>query len=264
MAKLSRRLSPEIDNTLGMRVTMTLRAEEFERDIEVVADGGAVVGQLMPLFAEVMTAATVCPLFSGGEPLPERAMLGESGLRSGCVITLGGNALRTSLAGSALQLQVVGGPDSGKAIGLSLGCHLIGRDSTVDLELADPDVSRRHAELRVGPEGISVRDLGSTNGTWLDGSRVTAAADHPVLPDMVLRMGNSLIRIVGRSEPPAAVTPDTEGGLLVHRPPRIAEPVDAEPVEFPPEPVSTGPSAVAMVGRPGSRGIRDRLCHRPA
>ncbi len=230
-----------------MRVTMTLRTEAFERDVEVVADGAATAGQLAPLFAELMTATTADQLSSEGEPLPEQARLGEHGLRSGCVITLGGAAKRRSLAGSALQLRVVGGPDSGKAIGLSRGRHLIGRDCAADLELADPEVSRRHAELRVGVGGISVRDLDSTNGTWLNGTPVTAAG-CPVEPDTVLRMGNSLVRVVFRSEQPAAVSPDPAGGLLVHRPPRIAEPVEEGPVEFPAEPVAAGRPRLQWLG----------------
>lgn len=247
MAKHLRHAVPEIDNTLGMRVTMTLRTTAFERDVEVVADGAATVGQLTPLFAEVMSGTAVGPLSSGGEPLPEQAMLGEPGLRAGCVITIGSHAPRTSLAGSALQLRVVGGPDSGKAIGLPRGCHVIGRDPSAGLELADPEVSRRHAELRVGLGGISVRDLDSTNGTWLDNIPVPAAG-HPVESGAVLRMGNSLLRVVSRSEPPAALTPDPEGGLLVHRPPRLAEPVEDGPVEFPVEPVAAARPRLQWLG----------------
>jgi hypothetical protein len=56
---------------------------------------------------------------------------------------------------------------------------VIGRGAEADLRINDPGVSRRHAEFRVttgrsGPE-ISVVDLGSTNGTLVDGKRVTEA-----------------------------------------------------------------------------------------
>lgn len=56
---------------------------------------------------------------------------------------------------------------------------VIGRGAEADLRINDPGVSRRHAEFRVttGKSGaeISVVDLGSTNGTLVDGKRVTEA-----------------------------------------------------------------------------------------
>jgi pSer/pThr/pTyr-binding forkhead associated (FHA) protein len=43
----------------------------------------------------------------------------------------------------------------------------------------DPTVSRRHAELAVEPAGITVRDLGSSNGTFYQGVRTTEARLTP-------------------------------------------------------------------------------------
>ena len=56
------------------------------------------------------------------------------------------------------------------------GAMVIGRGAEVDLQLTDTGVSRRHAELRVVPGGLEVHDLGSTNGTWVNGRRVQAAS----------------------------------------------------------------------------------------
>jgi hypothetical protein len=50
---------------------------------------------------------------------------------------------------------------------------VIGRSSDCDVVLADPNVSRRHAEIRRLGEGYSLVDLGSTNGTEVNGQRVT-------------------------------------------------------------------------------------------
>jgi hypothetical protein len=49
---------------------------------------------------------------------------------------------------------------------------VVGRGEDNDLVLADTGVSRRHAELLTSAEGTLVRDLGSTNGTWVNGVRV--------------------------------------------------------------------------------------------
>ena len=56
---------------------------------------------------------------------------------------------------------------------------LVGRAAACDLPVADPTVSRRHAELELMGAGVRVRDLGSTNGTWLDGVRVIDALATP-------------------------------------------------------------------------------------
>jgi two-component system, NtrC family, response regulator GlrR len=48
-----------------------------------------------------------------------------------------------------------------------------------DLVLADPTVSRHHCAIAVTPRGFQLRDLGSTNGTWLGGHRVETAYLKP-------------------------------------------------------------------------------------
>jgi hypothetical protein len=53
---------------------------------------------------------------------------------------------------------------------------VIGRGAEADLRLTDTGVSRRHAELRPAGEGLEVHDLGSTNGTWVNGQRVQSAS----------------------------------------------------------------------------------------
>ena len=50
---------------------------------------------------------------------------------------------------------------------------VVGRAVTTDLPIYDPTVSRRHAELVHTNDGVTVRDLGSSNGTFVNGNRVT-------------------------------------------------------------------------------------------
>ena len=50
---------------------------------------------------------------------------------------------------------------------------VIGRSSECDIVVGDPNVSRRHAEVRRIGRGFSLVDLGSTNGTEVNGQRVT-------------------------------------------------------------------------------------------
>ena len=60
------------------------------------------------------------------------------------------------------------------------GSHVVvGRSREADIVLADPNVSRRHAELRRDESGWQVMDLGSTNGIKVNGQRVNQAALGP-------------------------------------------------------------------------------------
>jgi DNA segregation ATPase FtsK/SpoIIIE, S-DNA-T family len=63
----------------------------------------------------------------------------------------------------------------------------IGRVGAADFCLDVPLVSRLHCRVEVGAEsGVEIVDLDSTNGTWIDGVRVTRAA---LRPGSVLRVG---------------------------------------------------------------------------
>ena len=59
------------------------------------------------------------------------------------------------------------------------GPWIVGRGSSARLVLDHDSISRRHAQLRRTPDGIEILDLGSTNGTWVNGWRVERAALHP-------------------------------------------------------------------------------------
>lgn len=52
---------------------------------------------------------------------------------------------------------------------------IIGRGSEADIVLDDSGVSRRHLEIKVTPRGVIAKDLGSTNGTFVEGHRISAA-----------------------------------------------------------------------------------------
>src|SRR3954467_6685017 len=68
--------------------------------------------------------------------------------------------------------MVLQGPDKGRRFELPDQPALVGRESR-QLPLSDNTVSRRHAELMPGNQGWILRDLGSSNGTYINGLRVT-------------------------------------------------------------------------------------------
>src|SRR5262245_44243194 len=88
------------------------------------------------------------------------------------------------------SLQVL---DQSSAV-VALGARpvVVGAHAGCDLVLADPKVSRRHAELAVTNEGIRLKDLGSTNGTWYQGTRVTEVV---VPAGATIQFGGTPVRI---------------------------------------------------------------------
>jgi hypothetical protein len=61
----------------------------------------------------------------------------------------------------------------GRDVPLAAGENVIGRDEDVHVRVDRSTVSRRHARVMVSAEGATLEDLGSKNGTWLDGSPVS-------------------------------------------------------------------------------------------
>lgn len=77
---------------------------------------------------------------------------------------------------------------------------VIGRGSDADITIPDAGTSRRHVEILWDGERAMVRDLRSTNGTLLDGRKVTEAA---LLPDSTVTIGHTdiVFRVVAQAAP---------------------------------------------------------------
>jgi FHA domain/Domain of unknown function (DUF1707) len=88
-----------------------------------------------------------------------------------------------------LRRRAVGLPEATDLVRARL---TIGRSSHCHLVLADDTVSRRHAELRADDGRWLLRDLGSSNGTWVNGRRVVEAE---VRPGDVVQLGAYELRL---------------------------------------------------------------------
>jgi hypothetical protein len=72
----------------------------------------------------------------------------------------------------------------------------IGRDEDSDIVLDDPKVSRQHARLSFDGENYRITDLNSTNGTFLDNTRLLPGSLDIWQPDKSLRVGDHYLRLV--------------------------------------------------------------------
>src|SRR5712692_1727064 len=98
---------------------------------------------------------------------------------------------------------------------------VLGRASDVDVPINDGQVSRRHATLLCGPEGVRLVDAGSANGTYLGANRLPANQPIPLTDGAVLRMGQTLLRFIASkgeniaaAEPPAPSAPAAPTAIL--------------------------------------------------
>ncbi|MGH7620106.1 MAG: adenylate/guanylate cyclase domain-containing protein, partial [Gemmatimonadaceae bacterium] len=103
---------------------------------------------------------------------------------------------------------------------------IVGRAPNSDIPVIDPTISRRHAEVECGDTGITIRDLGSSNGTFVNGTRVDASpvgvGDLVTFGKVAFRLGQ--VTTVAPAPPPAGPT----GATIVRQLP-IRDPASSLP-----------------------------------
>jgi DNA-binding NtrC family response regulator len=100
----------------------------------------------------------------------------------------------TGASASTFVLAVVEGPDTGLVITLDASGPraLLGQSPVCSLRLTDPEVSRRHASLAVTATHLQLIELGSTNGTTVNGVNVKEASLHG---GEAIRVGRTVIKV---------------------------------------------------------------------
>ncbi|WP_328876553.1 FtsK/SpoIIIE domain-containing protein [Streptomyces sp. NBC_00287] len=189
-------------------------------DVLVTAPAGTALAAVASALASAVSAGEgPVVVYAGAERLDSaRCTLGEPPLIDGAVLSLGTPAepeAHPEVDDAPTQLHVVAGPDAGGVHLLHGGRIEVGRSADADVPLDDPDVSRLHCAVTVAADGrVSIADLGSTNGTTLDGTQVgTRPLRFP--PGALLRIGESTLRLAPTGGPGARVptVPDGEGHI---------------------------------------------------
>jgi predicted component of type VI protein secretion system len=94
------------------------------------------------------------------------------------------------MAPQSFQFVMRSGPTPGKAFVLDKGEMTIGRDTTNDIVINDAEVSRKHARILIQGGGFVLEDLGSTNGTFVDGQRLMGP--HMLRPGELIMLGENI------------------------------------------------------------------------
>jgi phage tail-like protein len=159
---------------------------------------------------------------------------------------------------------IVSGPDDFKVeFDIPLGMSTAGRQAGNDLVLENPQVSRKHSQFINTKGECEVNDLGSSNGTYVNGEKLAANAPHILAPGDEIKVGPFTLQYVqiemevpDDSEPPKVVEPVKEPPPPAREPEDKPEPAQKEnvlpqekparqrkPKSTPPPPPTTPPPA---------------------
>jgi Inner membrane component of T3SS, cytoplasmic domain len=152
-------------------------------------------------------------------------------------------------------LVVRSGPSAGQEFEIDHELVLGRRDA--DLTIADDELSRRHAAVRPADAGVVVEDLGSLNGTFVDGVRIKGAVT--LTAEATVRVGRSemTVRVPAAAEPEPASEPQAAADpgrtrLASTLPPQPGAPAAAPDAE----PTAPEPHAPAAIPQPQVTRVR--------
>ena len=117
------------------------------------------------------------------------------------------------------RLVVVKGPDRGETIAIAEAPLTVGSGGGCDILLSDPTISRKHLGIDPGPAGLILRDLGSTNGSFVQGSRFN---ELTLGFGTEVTIGKTVLKYVPTEEEVDLAPSDQESyGSLVGRDPKL-------------------------------------------
>jgi len=119
-----------------------------------------------------------------------------AGSAPGAVTVVGGDAHQMGLlqlpTDRRFSLAIIQGPATGQIFQITKTRTVIGRSGT-DINLDDPEASRQHAALEIVGDIAVLRDLGSTNGTWIELERIE---QHQLSNQQEFRIGSHVVMFI--------------------------------------------------------------------
>lgn len=157
------------------------------------------------------------------------------------------------------QLIMRSGPNPGKTFLLEKEENLLGRDLANDIVVSELEVSRRHVRFMIKDDRVLVEDLGSTNGTFLNGERISTAQE--LQSGDAITLGEEIVLVFQEEEL------EDEEPYVVMQEPETVQPAAPAPETYQPQPDLADypqPQPVAVVEEPEAEpehipDIRERI-----
>lgn len=151
------------------------------------------------------------------------------------------------MASQSFQLVLRTGPNPGKVFALNKNEMYIGRDINNEIVINDAEVSRKHARLLAQAGGYLLEDLGSTNGSFVNGQRLVGP--HVLRPGEMIMFGENVslafelvydadATVIGAPPPAATYTPPQPAAPQYQPPAQVVQPAPQPVVQ--PRSVYTG------------------------
>jgi pilus assembly protein CpaF len=149
------------------------------------------------------------------------------------------------------QLVIRSGPNTGTIYPLDAPEIIIGRDASNVIAINDAEVSRKHAKLSLQNSAYVILDLGSTNGTFINGQRISGS--QILKPGDTVTLGENIVlmyeaafdpnaTMVSSSQAPKMVAPVRKPAPAPVPTPAPASPPSTAPVEVFPSQMPTSPT----------------------
>ena len=186
---------------IGILLQLGLFERRTDRRLRVALTepAGVAFDAMLDAFAGdlIEAAARLTPALPAGAPDPDPTPAIERTLRvsAGTLVPEDPEATRGA---ARLHLMVESPGATIRHVKLRGQTLTVGRTAPADLILDGNDVSRRHCEFRIGRGGVLVTDLGSTNGTFVDGRKIEAPAR--LAPGGTARIGAHVLTLALATE----------------------------------------------------------------
>jgi S-DNA-T family DNA segregation ATPase FtsK/SpoIIIE len=233
---------------------ITLRDATRDRDVNVDAHAGATVSELAAALAEHAGVTRADVLFADR---PGRLQAGDTitscGLLTGDIVSLDGPVAARTLPtlGSgppAATLVAMGGPAAGLRIGLAAGRYVVGRDRSADVPIADASMSRRHFAVAIDGSGsCRVSDVGSSNGTAIEGTGLAVDAEHALGADEAVEAGRSTFTCEPWSPIDESAARKSGAAILHNRQPRVSRGYEPPTLRVDPPPAAARAIRIPLV-----------------